>query len=37
MPTQSQKLKPLQELDEAGFRTEVLIPLLKKMGRYEKG
>jgi energy-coupling factor transporter ATP-binding protein EcfA2 len=35
MATQSEKQKMLLELDEASFRTDLLGPLLKKMG-YEK-
>jgi len=32
MASQSEKWKILQELDEAEFRTDLLIPLLRKMG-----
>jgi hypothetical protein len=32
MVTQSEKFQMLQELDEATFRTELLVPLLRKMG-----
>jgi len=35
MATQSDKWKLLQELDEATFRTDVLLPLLKRMGYYD--
>lgn len=35
MKTQSEKLKKIESLNEALFRKEVIVPLLKKMG-YEK-
>lgn len=35
MATQSERWKMLQELDEAEFRTDLLVPLLRKMGYHD--